>query len=144
MTNETASFNLTAPNFASSGKTFARFRFSTQPDLAPTGQAPDGEVEDYIVILEANSTPIARPDSIVRLKGNLPRFPSGELLANDTDPDGGSLTITSVTPLLPSGAHVRRDNGWVIYEPPAGYNLPDTFNYVVRNGRGATAMEPSL
>ncbi|MBC7335729.1 MAG: hypothetical protein H5U01_05580, partial [Clostridia bacterium] len=29
--------------------TYARFRISTQPDIGPTGQAPDGEVEDYRV-----------------------------------------------------------------------------------------------
>jgi len=139
MTNETSTFNLIAPNFASSGKTFARFRFSTQPDLAPTGQAPDGEVEDYTVILGASSTPIARPDSIVRFTGESAKISELAMLANDTDPDGGSLTITTVTSLLPSGARVRRDNGWVIYEPPAGYNLPDSFTYVVRNNQGATA-----
>jgi len=31
------------------GTNCARFRFSSAPDLSPTGEAPDGEVEDYLV-----------------------------------------------------------------------------------------------
>lgn len=37
------------PDAARSGTTFARFRISTEKDLAPTGAAADGEVEDYRV-----------------------------------------------------------------------------------------------
>ena len=41
------------PTTAVLGTTYARFRFSTQQGLAPTGLALDGEVEDYkVVILE--------------------------------------------------------------------------------------------
>ena len=62
------------------------------------------------------------------------------MLANDSDPDGGLLTIESVTGQLPSGAQVKRDNGWVIYEPPPTYNLPDHFNYTVRSSLGVTTI----
>ncbi|MBD3256778.1 MAG: hypothetical protein GF383_16915, partial [Candidatus Lokiarchaeota archaeon] len=31
--------------------TYARFRFSSEPDLTPSGLAPDGEVEDYVLNL---------------------------------------------------------------------------------------------
>lgn len=37
------------PESTEPGQTFARFRFSTAEDLPPTGEAPDGEVEDYRV-----------------------------------------------------------------------------------------------
>jgi len=37
------------PGGATLGSTYARFRFSTIPGLAPDGAAPDGEVEDYNV-----------------------------------------------------------------------------------------------
>jgi hypothetical protein len=40
---------LQVPESAEPGETFARFRFSTAEDLPPTGEAPDGEVEDYRV-----------------------------------------------------------------------------------------------
>jgi len=44
------------PPNAAVGSTMARFRLSTQAGLGPTGEAPDGEVEDYVVdILERES-----------------------------------------------------------------------------------------
>ena len=45
--------NLTfsVPPIAIPGTTYARFRCSTTPGLGPTGSAPDGEVEDYVVVI---------------------------------------------------------------------------------------------
>ena len=40
------------PSWAVNGPTYARFRLSTTGDPAPTGQADDGEVEDYLVAIE--------------------------------------------------------------------------------------------
>lgn len=42
------------PCTAVAGMTYARFRLSSAGGLAPTGLAPDGEVEDYAVTLIAN------------------------------------------------------------------------------------------
>jgi hypothetical protein len=42
------------PASATPGATFARFRFSSDGGLAPTGPAPDGEVEDYQVTIYSN------------------------------------------------------------------------------------------
>ena len=39
------------PSWAVDGETYARFRLSTAGDLAPSGGAADGEVEDYQVTL---------------------------------------------------------------------------------------------
>ncbi len=39
------------PPQAQQGQTFARFRLSTSGGLAPTGGAPDGEVEDYVLTI---------------------------------------------------------------------------------------------
>ncbi|MCP3962133.1 MAG: DUF11 domain-containing protein [bacterium] len=44
---QTVSVDFTVPAGATLGATFARFRLSTVALLAPTGQAFDGEVEDY-------------------------------------------------------------------------------------------------
>ena len=41
------------PSWATDGETYARFRLSTEGDLAPTGGASDGEVEDYQLTLTA-------------------------------------------------------------------------------------------
>lgn len=46
------------PADAVAGSTAARFRISTAGGLAPTGEAADGEVEDYIVsLLDGSATP---------------------------------------------------------------------------------------
>jgi hypothetical protein len=55
----TAGFTLVFPNVPSShvGTTYARFRLSTDPAAAdPTGEADDGEVEDYRVTIMRRST----------------------------------------------------------------------------------------
>ncbi|GAF88398.1 unnamed protein product, partial [marine sediment metagenome] len=52
------SLNVTVPVGASPGETFARFRFSTAGNLAPTGPADDGEVEDYEVTILPPAGPI--------------------------------------------------------------------------------------
>lgn len=43
---------VTVPATATLGNTYARFRLSSQPGLPPTGPAPDGEVEDYVVTIQ--------------------------------------------------------------------------------------------
>ncbi len=49
----TQSFNITVPSFAQVGQTYSRFRVSTTGNLPPTGFASDGEVEDYVLTIEA-------------------------------------------------------------------------------------------
>jgi uncharacterized repeat protein (TIGR01451 family) len=49
----TNNVTFTAPVSAVGGGAFARFRFSSAGGLAPTGQAADGEVEDYAVPIAA-------------------------------------------------------------------------------------------
>ncbi len=45
----TLSFDVPMDEYA--GGTYARFRFSTQTDLKPTGPAVNGEVEDYLILI---------------------------------------------------------------------------------------------
>ncbi|MEM7259522.1 MAG: LruC domain-containing protein, partial [Pseudomonadota bacterium] len=49
ITNERESIYVAIPDGAVAGKTWARFRLSTEPGLLAVGGAPDGEVEDYQV-----------------------------------------------------------------------------------------------
>jgi subtilisin family serine protease len=60
------------------------------------------------------------------------------VLANDTDPDGDSLTLSSVG-AASHGATSANPGGTVHYVPAANYNGADTFTYVVSDGRGGTA-----
>ena len=52
------------------------------------------------------------------------------VLANDTDPDGGTLSVTAVTD-PPHGTATINPDGTVHYVPDAQYNGPDSFDYTV-------------
>ena len=55
----TNALTFTVPADAGWGKTYARFRCTTDGAVGPTGSASDGEVEDYLVDLVA---PVSRFD----------------------------------------------------------------------------------
>ncbi|WP_422049928.1 beta strand repeat-containing protein [Shimia sp.] len=59
------------------------------------------------------------------------------LLANDTDLDGDSLTISNIGPAS-NGTVVDSGNGTVTYTPVANYNGPDAFTYTLSDGKGGT------
>jgi hypothetical protein len=51
------SYTFTVPPAAALGNTFARVRFSSGGGLFPAGQAPDGEVEDHMVMIQQGQEP---------------------------------------------------------------------------------------
>ena len=60
------------------------------------------------------------------------------VLANDTDPDGDSLRVESVSAPAHGMARVASSGG-VAYTPDADYHGLDRFTYVVADGHGETA-----
>ncbi|MCB9129702.1 MAG: hypothetical protein H6647_02075 [Anaerolineales bacterium] len=64
---------VSVPGSATNGTTYARFRCSTQQNLAPVGAASDGEVEDYMVTVTGAAVDW----------GDLPDGPYPTLLANN-------------------------------------------------------------
>jgi hypothetical protein len=56
--------------------------------------------------------------------------------ANDSDPDGDTLTVTSVT--NPPHGTASLNGGNVVYTPDAGWTGVDTFGYSVSDGNGGT------
>ncbi len=82
------------PAGATPGPTFARFRFSTAGGLSDTGPAPDGEVEDYQVVikeaqLDFGDAPAPFP-TLLANNGARHVIGSGLLLGNliDAEPNG--------------------------------------------------------
>ena len=57
-----------------------------------------------------------------------------ELLANDSDPDGNSLTITSVGNAI-NGSVEMNDEGDILFKP--GTDSPGSFDYTISDGMGA-------
>jgi len=60
------------------------------------------------------------------------------VLANDSDPDGGTLSVTSVTTPAHGTATINAATT-VTYTPAASYSGPDSFGYSISDGQGGTA-----
>ncbi len=60
---------------------------------------------------------------------------TGNVLANDTDPDGDTLTINAFTQ-ADNGTVVNNDDGTFTYTPDANFNGSDSFTYTVDDGNG--------
>ncbi|HVJ63500.1 MAG TPA: Ig-like domain-containing protein [Tahibacter sp.] len=82
-----------------------------------------------------NRPPVAQDDS-ASTQAATPV--SINVLANDSDPDGDTLTVASVgTPS--NGTAAIGANGSVTYTSAAGFSGTDTFTYTVDDGKGGTA-----
>jgi len=88
-----------------------------------------------VLVNPVNDAPVANPDSA---STNQDQSVTLAVLANDTDAEGDTLTVTDVTP----GGHgttTINPNGTVTYTPAAGFFGSDSFNYTVGDGHGGTA-----
>ena len=82
-----------------------------------------------------NQPPVARNDA-----ATVPQDSPGQfidVLANDSDPDGDKLVVSSVTQGI-HGTVVNRSDG-VVYTPAQGFVGTDTFTYTASDGRGGTS-----
>lgn len=83
----------------------------------------------------ANSSPVAAPDSIQLPKNGAVAF---DAKLNDSDPNGDTITIQSLTTPTKGAATLNGDQT-VTYTATAGAVGGDTFRYVLADARGATA-----
>ena len=60
-----------------------------------------------------------------------------DVLANDSDPDGDTLSITAVS--APAHGTATITGGGISYTPVAGYSGTDSFTYTISDGHGGTA-----
>ncbi len=103
----------------------------------------DGDLCDtaevVVTVGPGNAPPVARPDNASVPEGGSVLV---DVLANDRDPEGSPLTLTSVTPPTHGGAVIT--NGRVRYTPAPGYNGPDSFTYTVCDANAACATTTVL
>ncbi|MEP6662678.1 MAG: YDG domain-containing protein, partial [Verrucomicrobiota bacterium] len=86
-----------------------------------------------------DAPPVATNDTVPRYANSGVKVRATTLLANDSDPDGDTLTLVSVNPASGAGGTIVMQNGWVIYAPPVGFTNADTFSYVIADGLGLQA-----
>ena len=82
-----------------------------------------------------NNPPVANPDTETATTAQNSTF---DVTANDTDPNGNTVSITSVT--QPANGSVSIGNtGLVTYQSNAGFTGQDSFTYNISDGNGGTA-----
>ena len=89
-----------------------------------------------VSVTVGNQAPLALADSAVA--GPLPGAPvTIDVLANDTDANHDTLTITSVAAAAHGTTAIVA--GKIVYTPAASYAGPDAFSYDISDGNGGTA-----
>jgi len=90
-----------------------------------------------ITVNPVNDAPVANDDNFSTHQNQALTIHLADLIANDTDIDGDTLTITA----LNSAQHGTLSivGGNLVFTPDAGYSGPASFKYTVDDGHGATA-----
>ncbi len=105
-------------------------------DVIITVTDPDGNVTSAPLSWTVNN-PV--PDPTNDSASTLPGVPvTINVLGNDVDPDGDSLTVTQAGPSANGSMVSINPDGTVIYTPVAGFVGTDTFTYTVDDGNGGT------
>ncbi len=88
----------------------------------------------------SNNAPIAGDDTVSTHQDTPVTIAATDLLANDTDADGDTLSITSVaTTSAKGGKFVKNVDNTYTYTPPVGISGTDSLIYTISDGRGGSA-----
>ncbi|WP_444994749.1 Ig-like domain-containing protein [Aliikangiella sp. IMCC44359] len=98
------------------------------------GNSSQGHVSLVLNHPEANTVPVGADDSVVTDEDTAIII---DVLANDSDPDNDSLSVSISTNPLNATLVVNADNT-ITYTPNNNYNGVDSFSYRVDDGRGGT------
>lgn len=99
--------------------------------------AEDDEGEVTITVNLVNDQPVALADAYSTNEDT--PVTTGNVLANDTDVDGDTLSVSAADSTSAQGGTVADNgNGTFDYTPALNFNGSDTFNYTVSDGNGGT------
>jgi hypothetical protein len=107
----------------------------------------DGSLDSNTATKDIAVTRVDDPPRAVDDSAQVPEDPGARrigVLANDTDVDGGTKAVASVTQPAHGTAAVTNGGAYVSYSPAAGYcnsqagGTPDTFTYTLNGGSQAT------
>ena len=96
--------------------------------------------QTFTITIEAGSSttaPVAN-DDFAATDENTPATIS--VLANDTDPDGDSLTIVSIVPPLNGSVIPNLSATNITYTPSTDFAGVDTFQYQISDGHGGSSL----
>jgi len=92
-------------------------------------------VEELVITQTGNQDPLAVDDTATTDED---ASITVDLLDNDSDPDGDTLTVTAVTQGA-NGTVVDNNDGTVTYTPNANFSGSDSFSYTIDDGNGGTS-----
>ncbi len=101
--------------------TYARFRYSSEQDLLPTGSAIDGEVEDYKIAIKGNLTPFVCNENL---------YLSNRSQLGTANEDGGATWLHKI--IRPAFSYQSIGAGYVSSNGgynAIGYNIQDNYIY---------------
>ncbi|MBW3576954.1 MAG: choice-of-anchor B family protein [Actinobacteria bacterium] len=103
-----------------------------------------GDASVSITVAPENDAPIASNDSASTTKNTSVTV---DVLANDSDIDGDTLSVTEVTNVNSGATVTINEDNTLTYTPPTDFVGPDAFGYTVSDGNGGTdsaAVEMSV
>ena len=106
-----------------------------------TYKVNDGSVDGNTVavtinVMPVNDAPVVNNDNVNVNAGNSVTI---DVLANDTDAEGDTLTVTSVTQGTNGSVTIDAVSGKPVYTADAGFSGSDSFTYTISDGNGGTS-----
>ncbi|MDZ8104294.1 MAG: Ig-like domain-containing protein [Nostoc sp. DedQUE12a] len=92
-----------------------------------------------LTVTPVNDAPVAGDDSASANQNTPLTLLSADLLANDTDVDSSTLSITAVSNGV-NGTVSLNGSGNVVFTPTTGFSGNGSFNYTVSDGNGGTNL----
>jgi hypothetical protein len=123
-----------APNSSGVATVSARL---TDDGGAANGGSTNSAMQDFLITVNAvNDPPNAGTDVLYAHWNSPAAIGTSNLLSNDSDIDGGTLTVAGVTTPSTSGGMVSLAGSVVIYQAPTDYFGADGFDYVLSDSQG--------
>ena len=142
-------------SFSTSGRGFFKKTIVEYTDAAGNAvkdklfgvEALTFKADDYTLFLDGrNNAVLARDDTAMTTENAALSIAAADLLANDSEFDGDTISVVGVSIASDKGAQLKLENGQITYDPgtlfdslQVGETTTDTFTYTVDDGKGGTA-----
>ncbi len=111
---------------------------------ASAGGAQSAPATVTLTVTPVNDAPVVTGESATASTSGSVSFATADLLANDTDVDGDSLSIIAVAMGASPHGTVQLAGGVITYTPTVGYTGADSFTYTVSDGTTTAAGTVSV